>query len=71
MRANLGVILRLSAFAIEAACAIPLMLMRGQGRTVGGIPVDNLLRAGLGLGFAVWIAGILATRNEARRVRDD
>jgi len=71
MRGNLGVILRLSAFAIEATCAISVMLLKDRGQTVGGTPVINLLYVGFGVGFVVWIAGMIATRSEARRPRDD
>ena len=71
MRSNLGVVLRLAGFAIEAGCAIPLMTVRGKGRTFVGLPAETWLYAGLALGFVIWMAGMIATRIEARRPLDD
>lgn len=70
MRSGLGVILRLAGFGIEAACAIPLMRVRGKGLTFAGMPAEYWLYAGLAAGFLLWIAGVIVTRIEARRPLD-
>jgi len=71
MRAELGLILRLGGFLIEALCAVALIGVRGKGRTIAGLPAESPLYVGLGLGFLVWAAGIVATRLAMRRARDD
>ena len=71
MRGELGLILRLGGFLIEAVCAIALINVRGQGRTVAGFPAEFPLYLGLGLGFLAWTAGMIVTRVAIRRARDD
>ena len=71
MRGEMGLILRLGGFLIEAACAITLIGVRGKGRTIAGLPIESPLYLGLGLGFLVWTGGMIATRLAMRRARED
>ena len=71
MRSGLGVILKLAAYGVEVACLIGLVKVGGQGRIFAGFPAENWFRGGLGVGLMIWVAGLIAIRNEARRPGDD
>ena len=71
MSAETGLVLRLGGFMIEAICAIALMKVRGQGKTVAGLPAEYPLIAGLAVGFVAWAAGLIASRWHRRRARDE
>ena len=70
MNARTGVTLRLLGPLIEVACLIVLLRWRDQGRQVLGVPVEYPLYAGLALGLALVVVGLLLSRPDPRRSRD-
>ena len=70
MNARTGVTLRLLGPLIEVACLIVLLKVRDQGRQILGMPVEYPLYAGLALGLAMVVVGLVLSQPAPRRPRD-
>jgi hypothetical protein len=53
-----GQILRLVGILIEIACLIPILRMGGSKQQFAGIPLTQLLVAGIILGAILWAGGL-------------
>lgn len=71
MRPGIGLILRVVGPLIEFACVFALVSNRGRGRTVVGVPLDNLLYAGILLGLVLVVAGLALSPFRSRTRRRD
>ncbi|HWE36338.1 MAG TPA: hypothetical protein VG406_07170 [Isosphaeraceae bacterium] len=67
MRPETGLILRVVGPLIEFACVFALVSNRGRGRTVGGVPLDNVLYAGILFGLILVVAGLALGPFRTRR----
>jgi hypothetical protein len=70
MTSTNALILRLLGPLIEIVCVIILLKIRGQGRSIAGIPVEYPLYAGLAVGFTLVLVGLAFTRISPRPPRD-
>jgi hypothetical protein len=70
MTAMKALTLRLLGPLIEIVCVIGLLKVRGQGRSIAGIPVEYPLYAGLAVGFTLVLVGLALTRTTPRPPRD-
>ena len=62
MKPETGLLLRMVGPLIEVICVALLLRYRGQGLQVLGLPLDQILVAGLFLGLALVIAGLTLVR---------
>lgn len=62
MKPETGLLLRLVGPLIEVVCVALLLRYRGQGRQVLGLPLEQVLMAGLLIGLALVIAGLTLVR---------
>lgn len=70
MTARIAMILRLLGPLIEVVCLIVLLKVRDQGRLILGMPIEYPLYAGLAVGFALVVIGLIFSRTATRRPRD-
>lgn len=62
MRQETGFLLRLIGPLIEIVCVLLWIKYRGQGIRYAGVPLETLLFIGVGVGLAMVILGLLASR---------
>lgn len=67
MKPETGLLLRMVGPLIEVICVALLLRYRGQGLRVLGLPMEQILFAGLFLGLALVIAGLTLVRRPPPR----
>ena len=66
MRPGIATTLRLVGPLIEVICIAVLFGVRGRGYRVLGAPAETLLYAGIGVGLATVLAGLVLAKLPAR-----
>ncbi|HEX8203194.1 MAG TPA: hypothetical protein VF590_22145 [Isosphaeraceae bacterium] len=66
-----GLVLRITGPLIEVACLVLLFSFPGRRLSPAGIPLDDLLYAGLALGFAMVLIGLSLSGRSGREARSE